>query len=46
MFKCVEEGRVDYDLVSAYTTTKAHLSLPSYSKGQFINPDDLDAWST
>lgn len=32
----------DYDLVSAYTKAKAHLSPPSFSKGHLINPDDLD----
>lgn len=32
----------DYDLVSAYTTAKAYLSLPVYYKGPLINPDDLD----
>ena len=36
----------DYDLVSAYTTAKAHLSLASYYKGHLINPADLDDGST
>ena len=28
----------DYDLVSAYTTAMAYLSLPSYRDGHLINP--------
>lgn len=34
----------DYDLVSAYTTGMAELTLPDYYAGSLINPKDLEKW--
>jgi hypothetical protein len=32
----------DYDLVSAYTTAMAELTLPDYHKGSLIEPEKLN----
>jgi len=36
----------DYDLVNAYTTAMADLSLPDYSNGSLIDPEDINSWNT
>jgi len=36
----------DYDLVNAYTTAMADLSLPFYSNGRLIDPEDINSWNT